>query len=140
MFIGVHLQFFYSSIFINFQTQRYLVYWANFKLLAEFSTIFLNLRWALSTVNMKKKKLYFVNGLCLTASFFLCRIMLIPIFYNQVLGTIFTSVYKASMSRFEHYSWLLMSLTLDFLNIVWFRKLMRGVFKHLESDKLAKKN
>lgn len=113
-------------------TKEYLVYFANFKLLAEASTVFLNIRWLLVACNRKDSPWYFYNGLMLTTAFFLSRILLAPLFYIFVYRTIYTSVYNQALTLVEHYSWTSVSLLLDFLNIVWFRRLVSGALKYLD--------
>jgi len=111
---------------------RYLVYFANFKLLAEASTVFLNLRWSLVTCGKKTSQLYFYNGLALTSTFFLSRLFIIPFFYREVFNTIGTSTYKEAVSYSSHITWISISIILDVLNFIWFRKLVLGILNYLK--------
>jgi len=110
--------------------KHYLVYFACFKLISEASTTNVNLRWMLYSLNMKSGKLYLYNGLMLMAVFFLCRILAMPVFYYKMYQTVNTSVYKAALPGFEHYVWISMSMAVDVLNLIWFRKIATGALKY----------
>lgn len=117
--------------YVQCLTKQYLAYFANYKLLAEASTVFLNLRWALVLLGRKDSQLYFYNGLALTSSFFLSRILMVPFFYVMVYNTIFTDLYKEAVSLVESIFWMSLSIVLDILNVMWFHKLVRGILKYL---------
>ncbi|CAK8689638.1 unnamed protein product [Clavelina lepadiformis] len=107
-----------------------LLYFANFRLLAEISTPFVNARWCLATLNMKDNKLYFINGVLMAAVFFLCRIAIMPFFYYMAWQVISTESYQR-VSFPIHVSWLGICLMLDVFNCIWFDKMVRGALKHL---------
>jgi len=122
--------------------KQYLVYFACFKLFSEASTTNVNLRWMLYSLNKKAGKLYLYNGLVLLFVFFLCRILAMPVFYYKMYQTISTDVYKAALPGIEHYVWISMSMAVDCLNIIWFRKIAMGALKYFlktpETEQLKK--
>jgi hypothetical protein len=94
-----------------------------YRLLSEFSTIFVNIRWLLLTYNMKNSALYLINGGALIILFFTVRIIAIPPFWYFM--------YKASQS--PHWPHLAtyhkiicvgVSIPLDLLNVYWFYKVI----------------
>jgi len=111
-----------------------MVYFICFKLFAEGSTPFLNLRFTVCSLNKKNSKFYFYNGLMLIAMFFLCRIFVMPFFYYQVFQTMNTSMYRAAFPGFSCYVMICMSFAVDFLNIIWFNKLVQGALKVLRKS------
>jgi len=101
-------------------TQGYLSYYANFRILSEASTPFLNFRWKLHLVDKSDSSLYFWNGILLVATYFACRIIPIPFFWRSVYHLITTPNYIAGVGPAAHYSWLGGCFVLDVLNIYWF--------------------
>jgi len=112
----------------------YLTYFANFRLIAELSTSFLNIRWVLSAMDEKGGKVYYYNGLVLTATFFISRVAVIPYFYYLVYNLVQTDVYKSGVGQTVHIVWISVCLILDYLNIIWFHKMVRGIRQYLHSD------
>ncbi|CAK8689635.1 unnamed protein product [Clavelina lepadiformis] len=103
---------------------------ANIRLLAEFSTLFVNARWCLASLDLKDNKLYFINGVLMTFAFFLCRIAIMPYFYYMAWQVINSKSYE-SVSFLLHVSWIGVCLMLDVFNCIWFVKMIRGAFKHM---------
>nr|CAB3266984.1 transmembrane protein 56-B [Phallusia mammillata] len=103
---------------------------ANFRLLAEMSTPFVNLRWALSTTGNKDSELYFYNGLLLTFSFFISRILPMPFFYYMVISVQSLDSYSR-VSLPCHISWIGVCMVLDVMNLMWFKKIMSGILTHV---------
>nr|CAB3266981.1 transmembrane protein 56-B [Phallusia mammillata] len=110
---------------------------ANFRLLAEMSTTFVNIRWFMSNAGYKGSKLYYYNGLFMTFTFFLSRILPMPVFYYVALHIINLEQYS-SISWPAHVTWITACITLDIMNIVWFGKMLSGVKKHLNT--MSKRN
>ena len=117
----------------------YLTYFANFRLIAELSTSFLNLRWILSAIGEKNSVIYYYNGLTLTATFFLSRIAVIPYFYYLVYVLIQTDSYKMGVGSSVHIVWIAICIILDILNMAWFRKMVRGILQYLHNDDVKSK-
>ncbi|XP_076441470.1 TLC domain-containing protein 4-B-like [Babylonia areolata] len=65
-------------------TYAMMPFFANFRLLAELSTPFLNVRWFLLTMGVSKSSpAFIINGLLFLVSFFLCRIVAIPFYWYK---------------------------------------------------------
>jgi len=99
-----------------------------FRLMAEFSTPFVNIRWILYAIGLKNTRRYKINGLLMTISFFICRIFSMPFYWYFVLTNYAQPQFKAvplSLCIF----WLLLPACLDFLNLFWFRKMLMGALK-----------
>lgn len=105
------------------------VYFANFRLMAEFSTPWVNNRWFLATSGKRSSKIYFCNGLVLTAMFFFCRIMTLPQCWFMVYSIYGTEPFEGTQGC--KYVLLISCFVLDVLNLLWFYKLMKGVHKQL---------
>jgi len=104
-------------------------YIALFRLLSEASTPFLNNRWILLTLKMKDSKLYLWNGFAIMLVFAAVRIFtIIPnwmIFFSLMETPAWNSV------SFKHkFICVTSSGPLDILNVYWFTKIMRVLYKH----------
>nr|XP_002131806.1 transmembrane protein 56-B isoform X1 [Ciona intestinalis] len=135
-FVVHHLSAIYAYQF----ALRYgiLIYFANLRLLAEMSTPFVNIRWALSIFDNKDSKWYFYNGLTMTFCFFISRILLMPYFYYLVYEVVFLEEYK-SVSFLIHVSWISVCIVLDTMNIFWFGKMLKGITKHIRKIQKVQK-
>ncbi|XP_074642854.1 TLC domain-containing protein 4-B-like [Tubulanus polymorphus] len=112
-----------ASIYAYYFLMQYglLSYFANFRLIAEFSTPFVNLRWFLSALGKPKSSvLFIVNAIMLGATFFLFRILVMPYFWYKAY-----SVYDDLADDVNKlYAVLIVTCSaLDLTNIVWFYKI-----------------
>lgn len=100
-------------------------YFANFRLIAELSSPIINMRWFLYAMGYQKNSFQFlINGLTMTLIFFLVRILTIPIYWYKVY-TVMESPLWIVMGYFR----LVMvttCLTLDIINLYWFKKIYIG--------------
>ncbi|XP_052774799.1 TLC domain-containing protein 4-B-like [Mya arenaria] len=121
-----------ASVFAYFYVTAFGVYvfFANFRLMAEFSTVFVNNRWMLDALGMKSTRLYFWNGVVLTAVFFACRIVTLPPCWYLIYTIIGTDGFNRTEGA--RYVLVLSCIVLDTLNILWFYKLLKGVVKQLQ--------
>lgn len=108
-------------------------YLALFRLISEASTVFINNRWILLSLKMKDTKLYFWNGIAVLVVFTFVRIVtIIPnwlIFFSLMETPEWNSV------EFKHkVACVVSSAPLDFLNLMWFTKIIRIVIKSLKSN------
>jgi len=115
----------------------YLIYHANFRIISEMSTTFVNIRWILAVSKMKYTRRYFYNGLIMTATFFLSRIFLIPFFWKSALPMINSDIYAESVDRSIHYLWIGLCIVLDCINVMWMNRMLRGIFSFLLTKKEA---
>ena len=90
----------------------------------EFSSLFLGVRYLMAQHGQEKTILYAINGLLLTFTYFICRVVLqglvlqlmwnkyvfnSQLFYPQLITFIYTAFY--------------------FLNVYWFQKILQGMLK-----------
>lgn len=105
-----------------------LSYYANFRLMAEISTPFVNIRWYYDVTGRKDSPIYFYNGLILAATFFLFRIAVMPTYYYLVYSVVGTDAFYR-LGIVLQLSWIIPCIVLDILNFLWFYKILRGARK-----------
>nr|XP_020644364.1 transmembrane protein 56 [Pogona vitticeps]XP_020644365.1 transmembrane protein 56 [Pogona vitticeps]XP_020644366.1 transmembrane protein 56 [Pogona vitticeps] len=106
-----------------------LAYFANFRLLAEFSTPFVNQRWFFEALGYSKaSKANIINGILMTIAFFLARIIVIPIYYADVASELGTEAfYRLGLAAQS--AWFISSIVLDIMNLMWMVKITKGCYK-----------
>eukprot|EP00049_Salpingoeca_infusionum_P007133 m.116092 g.116092 ORF g.116092 m.116092 type:complete len:286 (+) comp13590_c0_seq1:214-1071(+) len=124
-----------SSIFLV--STHYKLSWCTGTFLAtEITNPFTNLRFLFVYMNMRKSYLYVVNGVLLTIFYTIFRIIAIAYFWPVWLSDM---PYVLSVN-----GWPMVSLaafgtaTGTFLNVMWFKKVMRGCLKVLSEGMGAK--
>ncbi|KAM5256379.1 TLC domain-containing protein 4-like [Ctenodactylus gundi] len=126
-FIIHHCTALYAYHFVL--TQNVLGYVANFRLLAELSSPFVNQRWFFEALKYPKfSKANVVNGILMTVVFFIVRIATIPSLY-----LLFYSCYGTEpfirLGFLMQFSWLSTCLVLDVMNVMWMIKISKGCMK-----------
>ncbi|XP_074917310.1 TLC domain-containing protein 4-like [Chelonoidis abingdonii] len=125
----LYILFFDGAINANPICRGVLPYFANFRLLSELSTPFVNLRWFFDTVGQPRSSWFVLaNGLAMTVVFFLVRIAVIPSYYARVLAWYGTPEY-ARLGLAVQVAWIVPSLALEVLNLVWMYKIVRGFYR-----------
>ncbi|KAF7243498.1 Transmembrane protein 56-B [Varanus komodoensis] len=126
-FIIHHLVALYAYYFVL--DRGLLAYFANFRLLAEFSTPFVNQRWFFDVLGYSKaSKANIINGLLMTIVFFLARIIVIPVYYTNVASEVGTEAfYKLGLAAQS--AWFISSIVLDIMNLIWMVKITKGCYK-----------
>lgn len=122
-----------ASLFAFFLVLRdgVLQYIANFRLLAELSSPCVNQRWFLEALQYSKLSAANVlNGLLMTLSFFVVRILPIPSFYGFMVSTVGTEAY-ARLGLLTQCSWVTSCVVLDVMNVIWMVKIAKGCFRVL---------
>uniref|UniRef100_K1QDK8 Intraflagellar transport protein 74-like protein n=1 Tax=Magallana gigas TaxID=29159 RepID=K1QDK8_MAGGI len=107
---------------------------ANYRLLAEISTPFVNNRYFFDVLGIKKTDpLGFTNGILMTLSFFAVRILVMPIYWMKVYQVYGTEAFL----RTGHVQMVLLvtCVVLDIINLFWFYKMLKGVHKVLREWK-----
>ncbi|XP_045672421.1 TLC domain-containing protein 4-like [Phyllostomus hastatus] len=108
-----------------------LQYIGNFRLLAELSSPFVNQRWFLETLQYPKfSRANVVNGVLMTAAFFLVRIAAMPPMYGFMYSVVGTEAY-ARLGPLAQATWAASCLVLDVMNVMWMVKISRGCLKVL---------
>ncbi|XP_070563573.1 TLC domain-containing protein 4-B-like [Ptychodera flava] len=116
-----------------------LPYFTAYRLLAELSNPFINTWVFIVTSGYPKNHPSAVaTGIAMTFAFFLCRIAAMPVYYFMVYTTLGTPEFFR-LTWDVRLTWLVVSVTLDCLNILWFTKLMRGATKQLTEMKKDRK-
>ncbi|KAL7849247.1 hypothetical protein SRHO_G00208700 [Serrasalmus rhombeus] len=85
----------------------------------------------------KLSKQSLVNGVAMAFSFFLVRIAVIPVYYSHMYSVYGTEAfYRLPLGARS--AWLLCSLCLDVMNVMWMRRILRGCLKVLRSSRCQK--
>ncbi|XP_012873717.1 PREDICTED: transmembrane protein 56-like [Dipodomys ordii] len=110
-------------------TQGMLAFIANFRLLAELSSPFVNQRWFFEVLKYPKfSKANVLNGILMTIVFFIVRIIVIPPFYIFIYSVCGTEPYKR-LGFFVQCSWICSCFVLDVMNVMWMIKISKGCIK-----------
>uniref|UniRef100_A0A3B1IGG8 Si:dkey-10f21.4 n=1 Tax=Astyanax mexicanus TaxID=7994 RepID=A0A3B1IGG8_ASTMX len=135
-FVIHHLAALYAYYYVL--SQGLLPYFANFRLLSELSTPFVNQRCFFHVLGYHKySKPCLFNGVAMALSFFVVRIAVIPFYYRDVYSVYGTEAfYRLPLGARS--AWILCSLCLDVMNILWMRKILRGCLKVLRSSRSQK--
>ena len=101
--------------------------------ISEISTPFVNVRWILSKTNTPKSSLLFIfNGLAMTLSFLVSRIVMIPFFWYCLLRNLHAEMDPniSVVTPLYIKIWVVIAyVLLDLLNIFWASKMIKGFFK-----------
>lgn len=112
------------SIYLRGQFMFFVVY----RLIAEFSTPFVNWRFLIYMTGGKEGVWYIVASLVMMLSFFLCRIVLIPWHWYMVVVTLL-SPEAAVLSHIVVWWSVVTYLVFDIINIYWISKMVKGAVK-----------
>uniref|UniRef100_A0A8C5QFP8 TLC domain-containing protein n=1 Tax=Leptobrachium leishanense TaxID=445787 RepID=A0A8C5QFP8_9ANUR len=109
-----------------------LPYFANFRLISEFSTPFVNQRWYFDTIGVPRSSWpVLLNGFGLAVTFFVVRIAVIPSYYSQVFATFGTEGF-IRLGIGPQVAWIVSCVILDILNVFWMYKIGRGFYRVLK--------
>uniref|UniRef100_A0A8D0HJD1 TLC domain-containing protein n=1 Tax=Sphenodon punctatus TaxID=8508 RepID=A0A8D0HJD1_SPHPU len=127
LFVCHHLAALYAYGYVL--SRGVLPYFANFRLLSELSTPFVNLRWFLdASGHPRSSRLVLGNGLAMMLVFFAVRIAVIPTYYARVLAWYGTPEYQR-LGPAVQLAWIGPSLALELLNLVWMYRITRGFYR-----------
>ncbi|KAG7491594.1 hypothetical protein MATL_G00005270 [Megalops atlanticus] len=128
-FVCHHLAALYAYGYVL--SRGVLPYFANFRLISELSTPFVNQRWFFEVLSYPRSgNLVVANGVAMTVAFFLVRIAVIPSYYSKVVATVGTPAFTR-LGLGPQVAWILSSVCLDVLNSIWMYKIGRGLYKVL---------
>ena len=102
-----------------------LFWFANVRLLSEFSTPFVNLRWILNQLNLRQSRIYDLNRKITFYAFLFFRIIPIPIYWSVAIYNYRTQTFSNLDIPLKTIL-LVSGIALDILNINWFGKLSKG--------------
>ncbi|KAH0628702.1 hypothetical protein JD844_010131 [Phrynosoma platyrhinos] len=127
LFVCHHLAALYAYGYVL--SRGVLPYFANFRLLSELSTPFVNLRWFLDTAGWSRSSwLVMANGLAMMVVFFMVRIAVIPTYYAQVYFWYGTPEYER-LGLGVQLAWIGPSIALEVLNVIWMYRIIRGFYR-----------
>ncbi|XP_076440792.1 TLC domain-containing protein 4-B-like [Babylonia areolata] len=133
--IGEVFYFFHhgASMYAYYYVMTYgvLPYFANYRLVAEFSTPFVNQRWFLNVLGYSKSSPLFVaNGIAMAVTFFAVRIAVMPPYWLKVYSVYGTEPFN----RLGHIQLVLVitCAVLDIINLYWFYKIYTGCRRVVE--------
>ncbi|MGH0150666.1 UNVERIFIED_CONTAM: hypothetical protein FKN15_034317 [Acipenser sinensis] len=115
--------------------QGLLPYFANFRLLAEFSTPCVNQRWFFEVLGYpKSSKPNIANGVMMAVIFFLVRIAVMPIYYERMFSIYGTEAFYR-LPFGGRSAWMCSSICLDVMNVMWMHRIARGCYRVLRYRK-----
>lgn len=92
-------------------------------------------RWFFKALGYPKTSVpNLVNGALMAAIFFLVRLAVLPVYYYRVFGVCGTQAYY-QLPMGGRLAWVLSSLCLDLLNIVWMWRIWKGCLRVLRSHR-----
>lgn len=136
--IGETFYFFHhaATVYAYYHVMTYgiLPYFANYRLMAEFSTPLVNNRWFMDTLGFDKSgPLYMGNGSVMTVVFFACRILNMPQYWYTVFSVYGTEKFM-KLGNLQ-YVLIVSCFVLDLINLYWFYKLCKGIHKMMARKK-----
>uniref|UniRef100_A0A4W6E8B3 TLC domain containing 4b n=1 Tax=Lates calcarifer TaxID=8187 RepID=A0A4W6E8B3_LATCA len=112
-FVCHHLAALYAYGYVL--SRGVLPYFANFRLISELSTPFVNQRWFFEALKYPRShRMVVLNGVAMAVVFFLVRIAVMPSYWASVFV-----------------AWITSCIALDILNTIWMYKIARGCYKVL---------
>ncbi|XP_073213093.1 TLC domain-containing protein 4 isoform X2 [Lepidochelys kempii] len=126
-FVIHHLAALYAYYFVL--DEGMLAYFGNFRLLAEFSTPFVNQRWFFEVLGYpRSSKANIINGVLMTVVFFMVRIVVMPVYYANVISVFGTEAFHR-VGVAAQSAWIISSVVLDVMNLMWMVKITKGCYK-----------
>ncbi|XP_060883320.1 TLC domain-containing protein 4-B [Labrus mixtus] len=126
-FVCHHLAALYAYGYVL--TRGVLPYFANFRLISELSTPFVNQRWFFEALKYPRShRLVVLNGMLMSLVFFLVRIAVMPSYWASVFATFGTQDFER-LGFGAQVAWITSCIALDILNTVWMYKIARGCYK-----------
>ncbi|XP_068130381.1 TLC domain-containing protein 4-like [Hyperolius riggenbachi] len=122
-----HFAVLYAYVYVL--NRGVLPYFANFRLISELSTPFVNQRWFFEAIGTPRtSRPAIINGLAMAVVFFLVRIAVIPTYYSQVFATFGTEGY-IRLGIGPQVAWIVSCIILDILNVYWMYKIACGFYR-----------
>ncbi|XP_056439695.1 TLC domain-containing protein 4-B-like [Gadus macrocephalus] len=132
-FVLHHLAALYAYYYVL--GQGTLPYFANFRLLAEFSTPCVNQRWFFEVLGYPRaSRSNMANGVAMAAVFFAVRIAVMPVYYGRMCAVYGTAAYYL-VPWGGRVAWIGSSICLDIMNVMWMHKIARGCSRVLRAGK-----
>ena len=119
-----------AGIVMGLYHQLY-IYFIVYRLLAEFSTPFVDWRAVIYEVGDKDGKWYLIASTLMTISFFLCRVIVIPWHSYALFSAMFSAEAAAVVPWYLNLYMVVNYTAFDALNIYWFYRILKGGYKLL---------
>ena len=109
---------------------------AQLTFITEFSTFFVNARFLLAKHKLSSTTIYIVNGLLMTLSFFVVRV----VYYKWILFSVYRNMGLYDSERMKNYpenkvmmrhACVFLYIVMYFLQLFWFYKIFSGLMKVL---------
>ncbi|XP_054464173.1 TLC domain-containing protein 4-B [Anoplopoma fimbria] len=128
-FLCHHLAALYAYGYVL--TRGVLPYFANFRLISELSTPFVNQRWFFESLKYPRShRMVVINGVAMAVVFFLVRTAVMPSYWSSVFATFGTEDFDR-LGLGAQVAWITSCIALDILNTIWMYKIARGCHKVL---------
>ncbi|XP_013864295.1 TLC domain-containing protein 4-B isoform X3 [Austrofundulus limnaeus] len=128
-FVCHHLAALYAYGYVL--TRGVLPYFANFRLISELSTPFVNQRWFFEALKYPRShQMVVLNGVAMAVVFFVVRIAVMPSYWVSVFATFGTPEFER-LGLGAQVAWITSCIALDILNTIWMYKIARGCYKVL---------
>ncbi|XP_012673632.1 TLC domain-containing protein 4-B [Clupea harengus] len=135
-FVCHHLAALYAYGYVL--SRGVLPYFANFRLISELSTPFVNQRWFYEILqHPRSDRLVVANGVAMTVVFFLVRIAVMPTYWQSVFATFGTPAFER-LGLAAQVAWIVSCICLDVLNIIWMYKIARGCYRVIINARKAR--
>lgn len=86
-------------------------------------------RWFLDAVgHPRTSRGFVVNGYLMGASFFLCRILIMPVYYYKCYS-VWGTKEQWNLGFLINFYWIFTCIMLDVINLYWFAKIVKGAMK-----------
>ena len=86
-------------------------------------------RWFLDAISHPRtSRGFIINGYLMGAAFFLCRILIMPIYYYKCYS-VWGSEEQRNLGFLINFYWIFTCIVLDAINLYWFAKIVRGAMK-----------
>uniref|UniRef100_A0AAQ4RBA3 TLC domain containing 4b n=1 Tax=Gasterosteus aculeatus aculeatus TaxID=481459 RepID=A0AAQ4RBA3_GASAC len=132
-FVCHHLAALYAYGYVL--TRGVLPYFANFRLISELSTPFVNQRWFFESLKYPRShRLVVLNGMAMAVVFFLVRTAVMPSYWASVFATFGTEEFER-LGRGAQVAWITSCIALDILNMIWMYKIGRGCYKVMTGER-----
>ncbi|XP_038840052.1 TLC domain-containing protein 4-B-like [Salvelinus fontinalis] len=126
-FVCHHLAALYAYGYVL--SRGVLPYFANFRLISELSTPFVNQRWFYEVLKYPRSdRLVVANGMAMAVVFFMVRIFVMPPYWARVFATFGTEAFER-LGIGAQVAWITSCIALDILNTIWMYKIARGCYK-----------
>ncbi|KAI9533429.1 TLC domain-containing protein 4-B [Dissostichus eleginoides] len=136
-FVCHHLAALYAYGYVL--TRGVLPYFANFRLISELSTPFVNQRWFFEALKYPRShRLVVINGVAMAVVFFLVRCAVMPSYWSSVFATFGTEAFTR-LGLAAQVAWISSCIALDILNVIWMYKIARGCYKVIKGRGGARK-